>query len=49
MPVYRDPMQSRYWNKTEIFWWVASAAVLIAYAVAVLVFGVDADPWNWID
>lgn len=38
-----------YWNKTEVFWWAASAAVLIAYAVAVLVFGADADPMVWLD
>lgn len=38
-----------YWNRTEVFWWIASAVVLIAYAVAVLALGVNADPMTWLD
>lgn len=42
-------MPGQYWNKTEVFWWSASALVLIAYAIAVLLFGADPDPMTWIE
>jgi hypothetical protein len=38
-----------YWNRTEVFWWAASVALVIAYAVAVLAFGVDPDPITWLE
>ena len=37
-----------YWNKTEVLWWAAIGVVLVAYAVAVLGFGVDTNPTTWI-
>ena len=38
-----------YWNKNEVFWWIASGVVVIGYAVAVLAFGADPDPMTWIE
>lgn len=34
-------MSTQYWNKREAFWWIASAALVIGYAVMVIGFGMD--------
>jgi hypothetical protein len=38
---------SPYWNRTEVIYWVASAIIVIAYAVAVGVFDAESYPWDW--
>lgn len=42
-------MQGGYWNRREVMWWTLIVATLTAYAVAVFGFGVDSDPWTWLD
>lgn len=39
---------SPYWNRREVLYWIASAALVAAYGVAVIVFGADPDPVDWL-